>query len=301
MSTLPVIDTTVAPNTGTVVVPHFSDGGGWTTQILLVNPGDVTLAGTAEFRDGNGALTNVTIGGQSGNKFVYVIPPRSSQKLATAGTAASTTNGSVRIVARDGQGAVPTPLVIFSYRPGGTVTVSEAGVPASSGTAFRLYVESSGVHAQPGAIESGIALTNNGSVAATVSLELTNSDGSATGLPAVSYSLPGFGHLSLFLSEAFSGLSSPFKGILRVSAASDISVVGLRSHYNERGDFLITTTPPANELSPPTSAELILPQLVDGGGYTTQLILFSGTSGQTGSGSLLLFQQSGQPFQATLR
>ena len=301
MSTLPVIDTTVAPDTGTVVVPHFSDGGGWTTQILLVNPGDATLAGTAEFRDGNGNLANVTIGGQSGNKFVYAISPRSSQKLTTAGTAVSTTNGSVRIVAKDGQGAVPTPLVIFSYRPGGTVTVSEAGVPASSGTAFRLYAESSGVHAQSGAIESGIAVTNNGSAAATVSLELTNSDGSATGLPAVSYNLPGFGHLSLFLSQAFSGLPNPFKGILRVSAPSDISVVGLRSHYNERGDFLITTTPPANELAPPTSAELILPQLVDGGGYTTQLILFIGTAGQTGSGSLRLLQQSGQPFQATLR
>src|SRR5207248_332651 len=38
MSTLPVIDTTATPGTGTVVIPHFADGAGWVTQIFLVNP-----------------------------------------------------------------------------------------------------------------------------------------------------------------------------------------------------------------------------------------------------------------------
>src|SRR2546427_12841350 len=37
MSTLSVIDTASAPATGTVVVPHFADGGGSTTIIVLVH------------------------------------------------------------------------------------------------------------------------------------------------------------------------------------------------------------------------------------------------------------------------
>ncbi len=45
MSTLPVIDTTAPPGSGTVVVPHFADGGGWVTQILLVNPTDNPMTG----------------------------------------------------------------------------------------------------------------------------------------------------------------------------------------------------------------------------------------------------------------
>jgi N-acetylneuraminic acid mutarotase len=42
ITTLPVVDLAVAPVNETVLFPHFSDGGGWTTQILLVNPTDQT-------------------------------------------------------------------------------------------------------------------------------------------------------------------------------------------------------------------------------------------------------------------
>ena len=132
MSTLPVIDTTVAPNTGTVVVPHFSEGGAWTTQILLMNPTSASLTGNVEFRNDSGALTNVTIGGQTGNTFSYTVAPGSSQKIVAGGGGPATASGSVRIIPTDGAGIAPTPLVIFSYQPGGTVTASEAGVPATS-------------------------------------------------------------------------------------------------------------------------------------------------------------------------
>ena len=152
-------------------------------------------------------------------------------------------------------------------------------------------------------LQSGFAITNNTSAPVTVTLELTNLDGSSTGLPApVPQNLPAFGHVSQFLAQAFAGLPSPFRGLLRVSTASSgISVVGLRGRYNERGDFLISTTPPANEGTPPSSGELLLPHLPDGGGYTTQVILFSGSAGGSSSGWLRLFQQSGQPFAVTLR
>jgi sugar lactone lactonase YvrE len=302
MSTLPVIDTSAAPASGTVTVPHFSDGGGWTTQILLVNPGNTALTGNVEFHDDNGALTSVAIGGQTNQTFSYAVPPGSSQKLATDGAGATSTSGSVRIIPTDG-GAAPVPLVVFSYKPGRTITVTQAGVPSTSGTAFRIYVESAGADGQPGTIQSGVAIANNTSMPASVTLELTNLDGSSTGLPGTaSQTLPGFGHIGLFLNQAFPGLPSPFKGILRVSTSSPgISVIGLRSRYNERGDFLITTTPPASETAPSSSAEFVLPHLPDGGGYTTQVILFSGSAGQSPSGSLRLFQQSGQPFAVTLR
>jgi trimeric autotransporter adhesin len=301
MSTLPVIDTTATPVSGPVVVPDFSDGGGWTTQILLVNPGDTALSGKVEFRDDNGALTSASIGGQSKGTFDYAVAPRSSLKLATDGTASTTASGSVRVIPADGA-AAPVPLVIFSYRPG-AITVSQVGVPSTSGTAFRIYVEASGMNGQPGMIQSGLAITNNSSAPAAVTLELTNLDGSSTGLPApVSETLPAFGHVSQFLTQAFAGVPTAFKGILRVSTASaGISVVGVRSRYNERGDFLVSTTPPVSESASPGSGELVLPDLPDGGGYTTEIILFGASGGGTSSGLLRLFQQSGQPFAVTLR
>jgi hypothetical protein len=78
----------------------------------------------------------------------------------------------------------------------------------------------------------------------------------------------------------------PFKGVLRISAANPtISVLGFRSRWNERSDFIFTTTPATNE-NAPSNTHLIFPHIVDGGGYTTQFIMFSGTPSQPTSGNL---------------
>jgi trimeric autotransporter adhesin len=293
LSTLPVVDTTALPNSGTMVVPDFADGGGWTTQILLVNPTSAAMAGSVEFRNDAGALTNVTVAGQTNSTFAYTVPPKSSQKIATSGTGSG--GGSVRILPAGG-GAAPAPLAIFSYAPHG-VTVTEVGLPANSGTAFRVYVESYGN------TDSGIAVANSTAAPAAITLELTNLDGSTTGLPApVSQNLPAFGHIAQFLEQFFPNMPSQFKGLLRVSTTSTgISVAGVRTRVNERGDLLVTTMAPADESAASTSSALVLPEFADGAGYTTEFVIFSGTAGQSSSGSLLLFQPSGQAFAATLR
>src|SRR5262245_5035565 len=297
MSTLPVIDTSAPPGTGTVVLPHFADGGGWVTQILLVNPSDTPMTGSIQFTNDNGQPVTV------GTTTTYSVPRRSSQKIATPGTAASTTAGAVRIVPAGGS-VVPTALVVFSYKPLGVV-VSEAGVPTLSGTAFRTYVESSGTDGQPGNIQSGIAVANNGAAAASVTFELTNLDSSTSGLPApVTISVPASGHAAKFLAQIFPSVPNPFRGVLRVSTtAAGVSVVGLRARYNERASaeaFIITTTPVSLEGAAPSSAESLFPHLVNGGGYTTQFILFSGSAGQASSGNLRFFKPDGVGLNLTL-
>ena len=298
MSTLPVIDTTAAPPSGTVVVPHFADGGGWITQIFLVNPTANTISGTVQFTDPNGASVNVSIGGHSGSSFSYSIPGGSSQKLATSGAGSSTASGSVYVVPTGG--TAPVALVVFSYRPAG-ITLTEAGVPVTNGTAFRLYVESTGTIGQSGNIQTGIAVAS--SAGAFVTFDVTDLNGASVGLSPVLLTLPPSGQTAQFLSQLFPSLPSPFKGIVRITTTASASVVGLRARYNERQpspDFLITTTPPSNEGSQPASGELLFPHLVNGGGYTTQFILFSGTAGQTASGNLRFFKQDGSPFALTV-
>ena len=49
MTTLPVTDLSTPPTADTIVFPHFADGGGWTTQIILVNASDSVLTGTVQF------------------------------------------------------------------------------------------------------------------------------------------------------------------------------------------------------------------------------------------------------------
>ena len=165
------------------------------------------------------------------------------------------------------------------------ITVSEAGVPGvASGSAFRMYVEESAT-----GINSGIALTNTASTTGIYSLDLYQLDGAF--VANTSLTLGGNGQTAAFLDGFFPGVTLPFKGILVISgSASSMSVVSLRSRYNERNDFLITTTPATNEASAPLAAERLFPHLVNGiaGGdqYTTQFILFSGTAGQVSDGDL---------------
>jgi hypothetical protein len=108
--------------------------------------------------------------------------------------------------------------------------------------------------------------------------------------------IPASGQRALFLDEipGFESLPRPFKGFVRISspAAADLAVVGLRGQWNERGDYLVTTTPPSNETAA-SASEIAFPQVVDGGGFTTQVILYSGTPAEPATGNLNLFSQAG--------
>jgi hypothetical protein len=302
MSALPVIDIT-APTQGPQVLAHYADSGGWTTQVLLVNPGDTLLTGAVQFFDAGGLPANVSIAGKTGSNFAYAVPPRSSQKLSTEGAAVSAITGTIRVVpdgvVPDGA-AAPVPLVVLSYRAGG-ITQSEAGVPVSTGTAMRMYVESSGTPGKRGNIQSGIAIANPASSSAAVTLALTQLDGTPAQDP-VPLNLPAFGQTAKLLTELFPGVATSFKGILRITAGTPgVSATGLRLHYNERAEVLISTTPPAADNNSSSPDEIIFPHFADGGGFTTQFILFNGTAGQSSSGTLRLVDQSGQSSNIVLQ
>jgi hypothetical protein len=300
ITTLPVIDLSLAASLGTQVIPHFAVGDGWTTQILLINPTDTAQTGTVQFfgpGSGStaGAAVTVSVDGASGTTVAYTIPGRSSRRLVVTPAASGLTYGSVRIIPAN-SGPAPTPLVIFGYKPG-PFTLSEAGVPVISGTAFRMYVEAS---AAP-VILSGIAASNNTNAAVTATLELATLAGVPVGI-STTRTIPANGQIVGYLSDFFPNLPQPFKGILRLSISSgSVSVVALRQRYNERGDYLITTTPPSIENRAPIAAARSFPHIVNGGGYTTQFVLFSGTAGQSTGGSMKFYRQNGTPMPVSLR
>jgi hypothetical protein len=303
ITTLPVTNVSAPAASGTVYLPHFADGGGWTTEIVLVNPTDATITGSVQFfgQGGTNAAAvpvAITANVQTATTFPYSIPRQSSFKFVTAGLAAATSSGSVRVTPTSGAVA-PSSLVIFSYKPAG-ITLTEAGAPAIQGSAFRMYVEETATGGV-GSIQTGFAIANLDPGATTATLELSNLDGTPAAKPA-SVPLPGNGQVAMFLDQVFANLSFPFQGVLRISGGTPagFSVVGLRTRTNERGDFLITTTPPTNESNPGSPTELLFPHLANGGGYTTQFILFSGTAGQSSSGNLRLLEQDGSPLNLTV-
>jgi hypothetical protein len=113
--------------------------------------------------------------------------------------------------------------------------------------------------------------------------------------------LPGNGQTAEFLNQILPSAPQPLKGILRITTSgSNVAVVGLRGRYNERGDFLITTTPASVETANPSAAGSLFPHIVDGGGYTTQFILFDQAASGSMSGTVMFYGQDGNPLGLVL-
>jgi hypothetical protein len=298
VSTLPVVDTTAPTVTSTVYLSRFADGGGWATKVVLVNPTDTTLTGNVEFWGGTetaaGSPVSVSLtSGQSSSSFSYMIPRRSSRTFTTSGTRSAMVDGSVRIVPTGGT-VSPVGTIIFSFKPAG-VTVTEAGVPGIQGKAFRMYAEFSET------IGTSFAIANVGATEGTVNFDLYRLDGSF--VASTTKTLLANAHIAKSVNELFPTLTGSFKGVLRIHGgpASGMSVVSLRTRKNERNEYLITTTPATNEASAPVNAPEIFPRFINGMGWTTQLVLFSGSTGQTTRGSVQFFNEQGSPLNLVLR
>jgi sugar lactone lactonase YvrE len=265
MTTLPIARTDRA-TTESIVVPHFADGGGWRTQVLLVNPTDQVITGTVVM----------------GSAFEYAIAPRSATKIATPGSGSTITTGSLRVSASIG--AVPVVSTVFSFVQSG-ITVTESGV-ATTGTsnAFRLFAET-------GQARTGVAVANTTSAAAIVQFELFDLNGQFT--DSASVTIEANAQLPLFVDEipGLDAIPVPFRGVLRISSSASISAVGLRGRYNERGDFLVAATPAIAEDGQTAPGEFIFPHIVSGDGYTTEFLLLSGSG--AASGAVQFFSPSG--------
>jgi len=268
MTALPVADLSFSTK-AVANVPHFVEGGGWTTELLLVNPSDQAVSGSVKFV------------GTLSSSNTYSIAARSSIHLEPPSSATAIQSGWIQI-APDVDSPTPTGAAIFSFNSDGvTVTETSAGaVPAN--TAFQLYTEDS----SNGMIRTGVAIMNPSDMSVDVSLESSNANGSPLATAAIT--VPAKGHRALFLNEV-AGIAAPLRGIVRISAALPISAIGLRFSYNEKGDFLMTSLPPVAADLPNAGSVLFFPHLADGGGYTTQFILF----GSTSSGTLQLLSPSG--------
>ncbi|PYS18394.1 MAG: hypothetical protein DMG11_33455, partial [Acidobacteria bacterium] len=128
MTTLPVVDL-ARQSSAPATVTHYAAGGGWTTELLLVNPSDQAISGTIQ-----------PIGG--GTAFRYGIPSRTSQKFLFEGTADAIRSGAFRVI--PDTGVTPSAACIFSFVKNG-VRVTEATVPdVPTSAAFHAYAEIAG-------------------------------------------------------------------------------------------------------------------------------------------------------------
>jgi hypothetical protein len=303
MTGLPVADLAGSSSLA-VTVPHIADGGGWGTEIVFVNNSDVTETGSFQFLSPSGQGVPINLDGQTGSQFTYSIPARSSRRMRTPATAATTVTGWIEIVP-SGNTRTPSAASVLSKKAS-NVTVSETTIVAAPPTnAVRLFGELSGNFAarEGGSAQTFFAISNSGNSAVNVNIELTNFDGTVV-MASTPVSLPARGQVATFIGNIPGvNLSTPFSGIawISTSTGSSISVAGLRVRYNERqtSDLLITGIPVFDETATMPS-ETFLPQIVDSGGFSTQFVLIGARSGAS-SGSLSFVSQSGQSLSLGVR
>ena len=293
VAALPVLPLFAPPSpfsgasTAPVVLPHIADGDGWSTDVILVNPTREAIAGRLEFLGPDATPLAVTLAdGRRGTIFEYAITPHSAQRFRASNPFGGLVSGSAR--ATPASGAAPQGLQLLTFASDGK-TVAAAGVAAAgASTAFRIPVEEAGMPGEPGSVRTALAIANTTDEEVRVSLEITRPDGSLSP-PLGSLTLVPYGQASHMLHAILDVPQEFSSGLLRVSATGPVAVAALRLRVNERGELKASSLWPSDELARATTRDRYFAHLADTEGWTTELVLFSGTMGESSSGALCLF------------
>jgi hypothetical protein len=298
----------------------FYDSGTSVQLTATPNPGFYFCSWTGDLRGSTNSQV-VAMSMPRGVTAVFSPPAVSSVNVhmngggaamvSTAGCNASTQAGYAAIAMNSG--ASPYATAVFNLRQKG-VTVTEAGVPASPPTnQARIFIDwRSSAHAVPAnvnggliSVNTGIAVVNTRSASASVTYILRDSAGKVLSLGHGT--IAAGRHIACFIDELkvraeaqdFS-LPADFPtatqfGSLEIASSQPLSVLGLRGTTNQDDEFLMTTTPIADLTHPLDRNPIYFPQFVDGGGYTTSIILLN-TSSVSETGTLEITDGKGKPF-----
>jgi hypothetical protein len=268
LTTTPVSDLTQPPSSGPLFFPHFADGNGNQTALILLNTSNAIETGTLRFFSSPGGSQAIHRVGDvaPSDSFRYSIPPGGLFRLVSDGSPAAAVTGSIQLAPDNGT-STPVGAGILSLSQGG-VLVTETGVPAATPVSHvRIYIDKSGGH------DTGVAIAATGSSAVSVAFNAFQPDGS-TPAGSGTINLASNGHDARFTGQIIAGLPDGFTGVLDVSSANSFVALTLRSLTNSRNEFLMSTFPVAAALQS-LPAPIIFPQVADGGGYQTQFILLA--------------------------
>jgi len=314
ISSIPIADSMTSGST-IGVIPHFTDGVGWKTQVILVNNSDQPMGGEIRFMDqgsAGGPAQPVIVSTDNGDAsvFQYAIAPRSFFRVKTNGSLGAVSVGSVRIVPFPGNNT-PAAHAILSHfviddaasaASGTTVgyTILETSLEGQPPRAsLRLYAEGTGDfnNAKATSTRTAITIANPSDAPSTIQLQLTSFSGAQLALSSP-IQVPASGQVSRYLPEfpGFEAIAVPFQGIVRLTVLAGPGVMagGFRVMFNERGDYLFTTTGPLNE-DAGTAGRLIFPYVTDSTGYTTEFILINPPDVTSAAGVLHYLAADGSP------
>jgi len=285
-------------STNPSTIPQIADGGGWFSQISLVNPMDVPISGEIRFYKAGlpgepGMPAEIATDKGIVSVLAYSIDAHQSFSLQTQGSGVDITAAFADVVPASGSIA-PLAYAILNFSENSSLSVTVEAVEAAS--EFKMYAELTGEFPVELGTMPALALANSSDSPATVTLKMIGFDGTDSGRSSV-IALPPKGHLSRFLYEipGFENLPpTPYLGVVYATTSQPgVTFAGFRARYNEREQFTITATGPLKDVG--ESVPVVFPHLVDGGGYATQFIVINGTGGSGAIGTIRYLDQLGHP------
>jgi formylglycine-generating enzyme required for sulfatase activity len=225
-----------------------------------------------------------------------VLPGGSARASSTPGIEAATLTGYAKISKASGSSIYGTS--VLSYAPSGVV-IAEVGVPPSPPTlSARIFIDYR--FGPPYAVNTGVGIANAGTAAARITYTLRDLSAREIGtghgtLVAGAHNaafIDGFNDLApdLVLPPDFA--SKTQFGSLEIASDQPVSIIALRMTTNQNNEVRFTTTPVADLSLMPGSGLIYFPQFVNGGGYTTTVILLN-TSNAPESGELRIRDNNG--------
>jgi len=266
---------------GTRVFPSVVDGGGYNSEMILVNPGVTVSTGSIQF-----SLDVATDRG-SGRTFDFSIPADGVWRIRTMGTSGGNVMSGYASLVTSGGSSVPEAVAILRLSANGDL-ISETTVPAQSQITRSFMFGSFGPHGR-----TGLAIVNPLSQDVQVTLTPFDNAGGIVVSPRT-LTLNANAQISAFLEELISGLPSGFEGSVVLDAASPVYAVSIRGTMNSHGGFLMSTLAMV-DLDQMPSGVHYFPHFANGDSYQTEfLIMSAGTS----PAKLSLFSTDGNPVAA---
>ena len=258
MTSIPIADLDQVERS--LTFPFYADGGGWQSEIQLVNTTGSSLYGTVQlFPSLRG----------SGADFVYAIPPHAAVALQTPGLAGEATTGWVQVVP---EADTPSPAgsLILLNRTNGVTTSMGTVVSTPASSFYHVYVETSGQQGEPGSVQTTVTLANPTSRPASVSLEVLTMNWQSTEHRAT-VTIGAYDKVTMTLNQ-IPGMEqmTPFKGIVRIGG-DPVTAAGFLARYSDYGQVLVTSLPAIGISMGPSASEPRFLFTAEGGGFFMDL------------------------------
>ena len=289
IDSLPIFQTGKLPTVNPVALPHYANGGGWTTEIVLCNPSTQRATGRLDFIADGGAAA---IPSQA-----FDIPPGGLRRFQTDGITGPVPGGWMRLTAFSGY-SMPLALTLFSYRSQGVEIGESSDVPASPSTTLRLFAELTNRPNGSLQSETGVAIANSSSNDVIVNLSLLSVNGVNSGIQS-SFLIPAGGHFSTLLSvlPGFARIPTPFAGFLKIDASGPVAALAIRFDLNERGEIVFSTVPGLSGDPVPdnSGSSWWFSGYEDSGGFNSAFVVFGGENRPGPPATMDFFNSAGNP------